>query len=80
MSPRKDSGKLLDEETLLSKFPKSRVDKIKRHCMMHGLWEFDQYEDDKVLYQVVLDREFDSSRHASVCAHWVWICRSINFS
>ena len=61
---RKDAGKLLSEDALLEKFSATRVAKIKKHCLSTGQWEFDRYEPEKVLYAVLLDQEFDSTRTA----------------
>ena len=53
---------MLSEDALLEKFSATRVAKIKKHCLSTGQWEFDRYEPEKVLYAVLLDQEFDSTR------------------
>jgi len=52
----------MTEEELLQKFTPDRVKQMKRFCMQRGLWEFDMYEPDRVLYNVVEKQTFESSR------------------
>ena len=60
---QRDAGKLLSEaEMQLKGLPLDRITKIKAFCLKHGQWSFDLYDPSLVLYMVVLDREFDSSR------------------
>ena len=64
LGSRKASGTLMDEETLLKKFSPDRAKQIKRYCLANALWEFDMYESDKVLYNVVEVQSFESLRRA----------------
>ena len=61
---RQDKGLLLSEEQMETTYGMcpARIAKVRRHCLATGQWEFDQYDSELVLYKVVLEREFSSTR------------------
>ena len=63
---RSDEGQLVSEEDMSTKhgISATRIQKIIRHCLATGSWQFDEYEPELVLYRVILDRKFASSRNA----------------
>ena len=65
---RKDTGKLMSEAHMASKlgFDEPRIAKIKKACLMAGDWEFDPYDDELVLYKVIVDQEFSSARRGII--------------
>ena len=66
---RQDKGLLLSEEDMLKRsIAPARVAKIIKHCLQTGAWQFDEYEQDLVLYRVLLEREFLTSR---TLTYWV---------
>ena len=66
--PRKEKGKMMDEKALLGLFSPERVANIKKHCLSKGEWKFDKYEPTRVLYEVLLEEEFENGRIlAPVC-------------
>ena len=60
---QRDAGKLLSEAEMQQKgMNEDRIRKVKAYCLKHGQWSFDLYDPSLVLYKVVMDREFDTSR------------------
>ena len=53
---------LSEDEMIKRGINANRVAKIVKHCLQTGAWQFDDYDSELVLYQVVLDREFSAGR------------------
>ena len=63
---RLDKGSFLSEEEMIARgINPTRVAKIVKCCLQTGAWQFDEYEQDLVLYRVALDRQFASGRTAT---------------
>ena len=55
-------------EAELSKlgYSDSRINMIKKSCLVSGDWEFDLYDDTCVLYRVVTELSFSTTRHGEL--------------